>query len=245
MQNSATTPTAAPAPVNDQQSAATEAATAEAATGDVQVGNGIYKNVARTMKEAVEVLKTLSAVDIVTRATGRSAQINSEQRNKLVSDRARRKSNANGFPDADHFMAVVNIKEFFENSQLLDSVQDRNNDQNIKSIKHFSAPMTINGKKADVYMTIKESVSNGHRICSLELTEIRKPSDAQGGKLKSNELYHTSDGSEVNIAPSSKKSSQNTAAPVKLGSVAEITDEDFISPVRDIELPPLPEKRLS
>ena len=214
-------------------------------TGAAQVGNGIYKNVARTIKEAVEVLKTLSAVDIVNRATGISARINSEQRNKLVSSKARRKSNANGFPDADHFMAVVNIKELFENSQLLDSVQDRNNDQNIKSIKHFSAPMTINEKKADVYMTIKESVSNGHRIYSLELTEIRKPSDVQGGKLKSNELYHTSDGSEVNIAPSSKKSSQNTAAPVKLGSVAEITDEDFISPVRNIELPPLPEKRLS
>lgn len=142
-------------------------------------------------------MKTLSAVDIVTRATGRSAQINSEQRNKLVSDRARRKSNANGFSDADHFMAVANIKELFENSQLLNSMQDRNNDLNIKSIKHFSAPMTINGKKADVYMTIKESVSNGHRICSLELTELRKPSDVQGGKLKLNELYHTSDGSKT------------------------------------------------
>ena len=105
--------------------------------------------------------------------------------------------------------------------------------------------MTINGKKADVYMTIKESVSNGHRICSLELTEIRKPSDVQDGKPKLNELYHTSDGSEVNIAPSSEKSSQNTAATVKLSSVAEITDKDFISPVRNIELPPLPEKTLS
>ena len=34
-----------------------------------------------------------------------------------------------------------------------------------------------NGKKADVLITVKESLANGHRIYSIELDEINKASE--------------------------------------------------------------------
>lgn len=46
------------------------------------------------------------------------------------------------------------------------------------SIKRFvSAAILQSGKKADVLITVKESIANGHRIYSIELDEINKTSE--------------------------------------------------------------------
>ena len=52
------------------------------------------------------------------------------------------------------------------------------NDPNVVSIKRFvSAAILNSGKKADVLITVKESIANGHRIYSIELDEINKASE--------------------------------------------------------------------
>ena len=49
------------------------------------------------------------------------------------------------------------------------------NDPNVVSIKRFvSAAILKSGKKADVLITVKESIANGHKIYSIELDEINK-----------------------------------------------------------------------
>lgn len=51
-------------------------------------------------------------------------------------------------------------------------------DPNVVSIKRFiSAAILQSGKKADVLITVKESIANGHRIYSIELDEINKASE--------------------------------------------------------------------
>ena len=41
----------------------------------------------------------------------------------------------------------------------------------------MSAAVLQNGKKADILITVKESIANGHRIYSIELDEINKASE--------------------------------------------------------------------
>ena len=51
-------------------------------------------------------------------------------------------------------------------------------DPNVLSIKRFvSAAILKSGKKADVLITVKESIANGHKIYSIELDEINKASE--------------------------------------------------------------------
>ena len=47
---------------------------------------------------------------------------------------------------------------------------DKNGSAQILSIKRFSAPFTLeSGKKANAYITVKETVQNDHKIYSVEL----------------------------------------------------------------------------
>ena len=62
--------------------------------------------------------------------------------------------------------------------QILLRIQKNPNDPNVVSIKRFIAAAILNnGKKADVLITVKESIANGHKIYSIELDEINKASE--------------------------------------------------------------------
>ena len=43
--------------------------------------------------------------------------------------------------------------------------------------KVYCSAILNNGKKADVLITVKESIANGHKIYSIELDEINKASE--------------------------------------------------------------------
>ena len=72
--------------------------------------------------------------------TGIEAKLSNTGVNKLLSNKARAKSAANGYTDAQHLQAAANVDRLFENSVLLEDRADRNNDPNIASIKRFAAP---------------------------------------------------------------------------------------------------------
>ena len=59
------------------------------------------------------------------------------------------------------------------------------------SIKRFVAPVYLNGEFAEAYITVKETV--GSKIYSLELDELKNPSDTQGSTLPK-DRYHISEG---------------------------------------------------
>ena len=137
--------------------------------------------------QAKEVLKSISGKDLKNLDTGIEAQINTNQYNKLISNAAAQKSENNGFSRDEHFEALANIEELYQNAILLKKTDDlKNNDPNVK-IYRFASPFVIDNEIADALLTVKESIdNNSKKIYSLELTEIKKLS-AKGGTLE----YHT------------------------------------------------------
>lgn len=106
--------------------------------------------------------------------TGKIAQINSQQRGKLVSNKALASSMRNGFTAEQHNAAAANIDLLWKHAEPLIQKSDKNNDPNIAAIQRFAAPFIVSNDVAVAYMTVKESMANGHRIYSIELTEMRK-----------------------------------------------------------------------
>ena len=159
-------------------------------SNDLDISQMVLTQKATTQTEALKNLERLAGRDIKNRETGIDAQINSTQRNKLVSKVALSKSKDNGFSFEDHFTAVANIDQLFENGSMVDDRPDKDGDPNVLSVKRFSAPLLLGDEFAEAYITVKETV--GNKIYSIELDEIKKPSDITGGTLK--ERYHIPEG---------------------------------------------------
>ena len=130
-------------------------------------------------KELFESLKP-DLGKIRNKQTGIEAILSKHSVDKMVSAKALEKSKKNGFSIPEHFELSAKIKALYEDAVLVYSHEDLKNpdDPNIISIKRFvSAAKLANGKEADVLITVKESLANGHRIYSIELDEINKASE--------------------------------------------------------------------
>lgn len=117
---------------------------------------------------------------IVNIQTGIEANLSKHSIDKMTSAKALEKSKANGFTLAEHFELAAKIKPLYESAILVASHGNLKNpdDPNVVSIKRFvSAAILQSGRKADVLITVKESIANGHRIYSIELDEINKASE--------------------------------------------------------------------
>ena len=139
---------------------------------------------------AKEILKSIAGKDLKNLESGITAQINTNQYNKMVSNAAVNKSLQNGFTRENHFEALANIEDIFQNAILLKRTGDlKNNDNNVK-IYRFASPFVIDDEIADALLTVKESIgSDQRRVYSLELTEIKKLSEKGG--TEPNSQYHT------------------------------------------------------
>ena len=138
--------------------------------------NGFTK---RKREELVRILKSCLG-NITNIQTGIVANLSKHSISKMTSAVALEKSKRNGFSITEHFELAANIKTLYEHAVLV--IQHGNlknpNDPNVISIKRFVAPASLkSGKKADVLITVKESLVNGHRIYSIELDEINKASE--------------------------------------------------------------------
>ena len=113
-------------------------------------------------------------------STGIEANLSKKSLDKMTSAKALEKSKNNGFTLDEHFELAAKIKPLYESAILVTAHGNLKNpaDPNVVSIKRFvSAAILKNGKKADVLITVKESLANGHRIYSIELDEINKASE--------------------------------------------------------------------
>ena len=102
----------------------------------------------------------------------------------MTSAKAIEKSKANGFSLDEHFEIAEDIIALFKKARLIMSHADLKNpnDPNIISIKRFASDAELkSGKASEVLLTVKESVSNGHHIYSIELFRINKASEKFGG----------------------------------------------------------------
>lgn len=136
-----------------------------------------YANFKR--QELLEKLKPVLG-KIVNIQTGIEANLSKKSLDKMTSAKALEKSKMNGFTLDEHFELAAKIKPLYESSILVISHGNLKNpdDPNVISIKRFvSAAILKSGKKADVLITVKESIANGHRIYSIELDEINKASE--------------------------------------------------------------------
>ena len=125
-----------------------------------------------------ELLNKLKPVlgKLVNISTGIEANLSKKSLDKMTSAKALEKSKTNGFTLDEHFELAAKIKPLYESAILVTAHGNLKNpdDPNVVSIKRFvSAAILKSGKKADVLITVKESIANGHRIYSIELDEIQ------------------------------------------------------------------------
>lgn len=121
--------------------------------GDCEAATELNVLIGLSLEEAREKLKALSGkfpVNLAT-ATGMKAQINTVQRNKIVSASAFRKSKNNGFTANEHNTAVSMIDKLWKHAEQVSDAQDKNGDVNIKSIKRFVSPLLFTGRDVPVY----------------------------------------------------------------------------------------------
>ena len=152
-----------------------------ALTDDPEGGKAFPKRKASTYAEARNQLRSLQGKTFVNADSGIEAVLSSTGINKLLSNKAREKSFANGFTNAEHFEAISNIDRLYENAVLVETHEDRKGSEHIRSIKRFAAPFYTGKTFAEAYITVKESIQAGHRIYSLELDELKKPSTVKKG----------------------------------------------------------------
>ena len=150
----------------------------------------IISSTGALQQNALAVLKNLAGKDLVNKQTGIKAQINSEQRSKIICDKAVEKTIVNGFIAKQHYAVALNIEKIWENAIIVADNPDKKNDKNIISIKIFESSIILDNEQAIAYITVKESIKHGHRIYSLELQEIIK-SVVTGGTLSGNEGKRT------------------------------------------------------
>ena len=142
--------------------------------GQKRQGYASYKR-----SELLTILKPILG-KLVNISTGIEANLSKHSIDKMTSAKALEKSKKNGFTLAEHFELAAKIKPLYESAILVSAHGNLKNpdDPNIISIKRFvSAAILESGKKADVLITVKESIANGHRIYSIELDEINKASE--------------------------------------------------------------------
>lgn len=127
-----------------------------------------------TAKDLEKRLEPLAKKNLLNRDSGTVAQINGDQRGKMISRKALDKSINNGFTREEHFQAVANIEALYENAVLIHTGGDSKNNDPLIVMRRFAAPIVLNGTVADALLTAKESLDkeNSVRVYSLELDEI-------------------------------------------------------------------------
>ncbi|MBP5286785.1 MAG: DUF1073 domain-containing protein [Elusimicrobiales bacterium] len=114
-------------------------------------------------KEAANTLKKIAGKDLQNDETGIKAQVNSKQRNKMMSGVAIAKSITNGFSRDEHLSVLTYIDKLFRYAILRLERSDGKGKIDISSIRRFVIPIQFGtgkkAKKAYAKLTVKEYVS--------------------------------------------------------------------------------------
>jgi len=104
---------------------------------------------------------------IIKSKDGEEGYINKDSVNKMLSSYV--DSVNNGFNEVQHFAAVADIVNLYENSIKVLSHPDKKGSLNVKAINRFVAPLYEN---SFALITGKEIVDNGRKIYNLELIKL-------------------------------------------------------------------------
>lgn len=119
-------------------------------------------------------LKELAGMDLPNHIENVTAQVNREQREKILSGAAKRKSNDNGFSDSEHTTLARQIKDLWLYAVKSHEEEEKSGQKKDIYIERYAAPARINGKDAFVWFTVKNSAKIGRRIYSLEIMDAEK-----------------------------------------------------------------------
>jgi hypothetical protein len=134
-------------------------------------------------EEAEKELKGLRGRDLFNMETGLSAQVNSTQSDKIISNAAVGKSEKNGFTRGQHYAVAAKIESLWTHATPAEA-REGNKPDDIAKIRRFVAPVVINGEVAYAWMTVKETKPTekqrrvqgedaARRIYSVELQELK------------------------------------------------------------------------
>jgi phage-related protein (TIGR01555 family) len=137
------------------------------------VETGYVKTKASANKmEAESHLEKLAHRDLENKETGIVAQINSDQRAKIVSNVAIEKSEKNGFTREQHYAVATIIDKLFNVAVKIKSAPDKEGDPNVKIIDRFAAPFKAGDAKGYARLLVKETLQHGNKIYTLELDTL-------------------------------------------------------------------------
>ena len=125
-----------------------------------------------TREQLEQALAELAGKDLPNRVEDLTAQVNANQKRKIMSAKAREKSIANGFSFAEHTGVAAQIAHAWNWAAEAGIYPDKDGNTNVEIVRYVS-PLSINGKDAFAWITVKKS-SEGNRIYSVELMDEKK-----------------------------------------------------------------------
>ena len=160
---------------------------------------------AKLRKEFDENTKKYLNTNFKNASTGISADFSTESQKELRSMTT--DSKKNGFTLQEHFEMANQIKELFENADLIKEHPDgKHGDKNVRIKRFLSKPVKLkSGKIAQACITVKYTIDkNKHTVYSLEAMDIKnalektraKGQDHKGDLPNNNTIPH--DSSEIN-----------------------------------------------
>jgi len=103
--------------------------------------------------EASAALEKLAGRNLVNLETGITAQINNDQRGKILSTVALSKSRDNGFTADQHNAVAARIESAWKHAVEMASAPDKKGGQHLIAVKRFASPVVIDGETAVAYLT--------------------------------------------------------------------------------------------
>ena len=125
--------------------------------------------------DALDKLNKLAGQELTNEENNIKAFVNSNQKGKLISNKAVNKSIANGFTREEHYAVASEIDKLFKKATMTFNGGDR--DEKLKSVKRFVACFNKGQEKAYACMLLKENMEGDKRIYTVELQELKKVKD--------------------------------------------------------------------
>lgn len=126
-------------------------------------------------KHLKAILKELISQEFINKDTGLRAEITQRDINKIASDEAIRKSEANNYTQEEHFKVAEDIAPLYENATLKEKHQDHKERENITGVYRFHIDIEVNGKDTTAKITALERKEGVNRIYTIELKELNPP----------------------------------------------------------------------
>ncbi|WP_298640860.1 hypothetical protein [uncultured Cardiobacterium sp.] len=139
--------------------------------GDWEAARDLNVDSPASKDSAEATLKALAGKALTNNETGLTAYVNRDQRGKMLSAAARRKSENNGFSSGQHYALAQRIEQLWRHATFVgEFIDTKHGDANIR-IKRFAAPVRMEDSTHYVTILAKENIAaaDGQRIYTLEL----------------------------------------------------------------------------